>query len=279
MNSMKRIATWAVLVLSIIGILVCLAGIIASWSLNESVTEGILGMLSGVQTGLSSVENSLTLAVDGVQSVTTALQKVREAASGLGDNIEENTPILDTITNVLNEEVVPRINELREIIQPIRDVVVTVNGTLEAINALPGIEVPTLTDQLEALDARIQEVSQAIEQMLATTADIKAGIVENFLDPFIAGIDQVINTLTTLAQNLAGYLQQVNDLQVVVGNLQAQVPGTIDAISIILSIILVWAILAQTSLILAARFYLKTGIMVWENLPREQALTETALEP
>jgi chaperonin cofactor prefoldin len=155
--------------------------------------------------------------------------------------------------------------------------VLAVNDRLETLNALPGIQLPTLSNQIEAANERIQEVRDSIQQLQASVEDFKTGVVETLLVPFLDRIENITNRLTDLEQIVNGFLEQIDQLQVAVQNLQTRIPRTVDIGTIILSLVLIWLVLAQISLILIARFYLRTGRMIWAldsgGQPAEEAVT------
>jgi chromosome segregation ATPase len=279
MYKLKRIFTWIIIVISILGILACLAGVVGSWVINQRLTDRILSLLSGVQTQLSSAEGSLVNARDQLNTAKTALQSIHEVASQLGSNAEQNSPLLDKISTIFNEQLSPVINSIRERFNPIREAILSVNSKLETLNALTGLQLPTLTPQLNALNDRIQELSQAVQQLQTSIQEFKTGVVENLLTPFLAKLDQITNLVSNLEQSVNGFLDRIHNLQAAVTGLQASLPRTIDLITILLSILLIWMILAQISLILAGRVYLKTGKMVWEIPPQTQPVEEAVLEP
>jgi ABC-type transporter Mla subunit MlaD len=279
MHTIKRFLAWTLVVISILGILACTIGVVGSWLINDDLTNRILRILSGAQATLSSVEDSLTLASTQLNTANTAINTIRETASQLGTKIEENTPLLDKITSALTGGLSPSIDKIRAAFLPIWERVLAINNTIEALNALPGIELPTLTPQLEALNDQIQQVSDAVEQLQADISDLKTGVVENVLVPFLAKIDTVATFLTTLEKDVNTYLVQVMSIQAAVKETQARVPSTIDSLTVLLSILLVWAILAQIGLILVASLYLRTGKMVWEFTASKRPADEALLEP
>jgi chromosome segregation ATPase len=280
MNTFKRILAWTIVVISIIGILACTVTVVGSWVINDRMTIRIENMLSGVQGTLSSVENSLTLASTHLNTANTAINTIRETASQFGDNIGENTPILDAIRRAVDEELSPTINTVRDTFLSIWERVLAINNTIETINALPGIQLPTLSTEIQSINDQIQKVTDAVQQLQTYISDLKSGVVSAVIEPLLAKIEPIATFLATLEQDVNKYIGQVNQLQAAVENLQAKISSTIDIFTILLSIALAWVILAQISLILAAGLYLKTGRKVWEFTPGEPTPVEpTPVEP
>ena len=276
MNTFKRILAWTLLVLSVIGILVCTFGIFGSWAINNDLTQSILKLLSSADTALSRVEGSLTLASTQLEAANSAIATAREAASQLGDRIENNSPILDKIIGTLKDEVGPAINKVREVLLQIEDRIQSVNSTIEVVNKLPGIELPTLNLELKALRDQVNKVDDAVQQLQKNILDFRAGIVKT-LAPLGDKIDTIAGFLTKLEQDVNTYLKQVQNLQVAVKSLQAKVPSTIDNLTILITVLLLWNILAQASLILLSSLYIRTGRMVWDISASEKPSSKEAL--
>lgn len=278
MNTFKKFLAWTLMVISILGILVCALGIFGSWAINDDLTARILNLLSGANAALSRVEDSLTLASTQLESANSAIATVREAASQLGDRIESNSPILDRILGVLQEQLGPAVSRVREVFLQIEDRVQTVNSTIELVNRFPGIELPSLSLEFQALRDQVDRIDQAVQQLQLGILDFRAGIVQS-LAPFMDKVDTIAGFLTRLEQDVNTYLEQVQSLQVAVTEVQAQVPSTIDNITMMVTILLLWSILAQTSLILAAILFLRTGRMIWEAYSTKQPAEPATLTP
>jgi len=278
MNTFKKILAWFLVVISIAGILVCVTGLVGTWVVKDRVTTRILALLTNVQSGLTRVEESLTAAGSQITNANAAVTAIREATTQLGDRVEENTPVLDKITNVLNQDLQPSIKKVQDLVLPIWERILAINNTIEALNTFPGINLPTLTPQMEALNDQVQKAIDTVQQLQANIADFKTGVVKNVLDPFLAKLDTLSAFLTRIEQDVASYLEQIDLIQAAVTNLQATIPSTINAAAIIISILLISSILGQVSLILLSGLYLRTGQLVWKLKAPEQAAAE-ALSP
>ncbi len=278
MSTFNRILAWTLIVISVIGILVCTLGVVGSWMINDRLTQGVLGLLSKADTAITRVEDLLTLADAQLKDAGTAIDTVREAASKLGDRIEKNSPVLDRISQILNEELGPTVNKIRDTFLKIEERVSAVNNTIAVINALPGIELPPLDIQFEGLNDRVSQVVDTVQQLQQSIADFKAGIVQS-MAPFMERLDRISGFLVRLDQDMNTYLDKVNKLQTALARAKLNIPSTINKITLSISIIFLWVILAQIGLILVARVYIKTGKMVWELIPSrksEETLPEAA---
>ena len=270
MNTFKRILAWLLIVISILGILVCSLGIAGSWLINDRLTQAILNLLSRSETALSRVEDSLTLADAQLKDASAAVDTVREATADIGDRIEKNSPVLDRIAQILKEELGPAVNKFRDTFLKIEERVLAVNNTIEMLNALPGIQLPSLNLELEGLRDRVSHVVDVAQQLQQNVADFRAGIVRS-LAPFMEKLDTIAAFLARLEEDVSTYLDQVNKLQAALAGAKVNIPSLIDRMTLIVSLLLLWVILAQIGLVLVARVYLKTGQMVWKFIPSKRS--------
>jgi methyl-accepting chemotaxis protein len=276
MSTLTRILAWILIVITVLGILVCSLGIAGSWMINDSLTQEVLGLLTRAQTALSRAEDTLTLADAQLKDASSAVATVQEAAAKLGDRVEKNSPILDRISQILKDELGPTVNKIRDAILTLEERIQAVNNTIETLNALPGIQLSTLDLQLEGPRDRAGLVVDAVQQLQQNIADFKAGIVQS-MAPFMERLDRVAGFLNRLNEEVNRYLKMVNNLQTAVASAKVNVPSLIDRITLVISFIFLWIILAQIALFLVARVYLKTGRLVWQIPASEKPSSKEAL--
>lgn len=263
MRSINRFIAWVVIVFVVVSILLAILAIAGSWLVNERVTSDILYVLNGLQTGLSAVESSLQRLDTALSSARELTQTILSAADGLGERIEESSPVLDLLTKTVNEDLVSRVNAARETVIAIRDAVTAFNASLEAINALPFIEVPTLTDQLQSVSDRLADLALMVQELRGLVAQVKTGVVETLVTPITQTATRIDNELATVQATLQSYMQQVDGVQSAVATLQSRVPVWIDIASVALSLFFLWIIIAQLAMLAIARGYLRTGYLPW----------------
>jgi len=276
MSTFNRILAWILIIISVFGILVCALGIAGSWMINNSLTQEILGLLSRADTALARVENTLTLADAQLKDASSAIATVQEAAAKLGDRIEKNSPVLDRISQILQDELGPTVNKGRDAFLQIEERIQVVNNAIETVNALPGIQLSTLDLQLEGPREKVALVADSVQQLQQSVADFRAGIVQS-LAPFMEKLDRIAGFLSGLDEDVNTYLKQVNNLQTALSNTQANIPSIIHRITLMITFLFLWIILAQLALVLVARAYLKTGRMVWQIPATEKSSSKEAL--
>lgn len=278
MNTFKKIMAWTLVIISILGILACAAGIVGGWVINNRLTDSLMNLLDGIQTLTTSLEDSLSKAGSSLTTANSAISTLRDLGTQLGESASENTPILDRIAQVIQEQLSPTLDRIRETFSTVQERIKAINSAIEALNVLPGVNLPTLSPQLDEVNQLVQNVVDAIDELKSNIADFKAGVVQNVLTALSAKIEPIATLLANLEELVNTSLERIDNLQAGVANLQAKLPMAIDLLTVGSTIILAWLILAQISLLLAARTYLKSGSLPWAAAPAEQVLEDTALD-
>ncbi len=269
MRTINRFIAWVIIVAVVLGILMGALAIAGSWMVNARVTSEILYLLGGIQSGISVLENSLLRLDAAVSSSRELVQTIISAAGQLGENFEAGSPVLDLLTKSVNEDLVSKINAMRETAIALRDSVAAFNATLVAVNAIPGIEIPTLTDELEAVSDRLADLALLVQELRSLVAQVKSGVVDTLVSPITQMATRIEDELAAVQSILQGFMGQVDAVQGAVASLQSQVPVWIDILTVIVSLLLLWLIFAQFAMLAVARGYLRTGYLPW-SFPQPQ---------
>ncbi len=266
MKTIARIFAWLVILISIFGIVVSAVIITGAWLINEPLTQELTGILTGLQSGLEVIDNSLGRLDAGLSSARQIAQTVQEAAVKLGESAIKSNPVISVLAKNVDEDLVTKINSARETALAIRDSVMAFNNALEAVNALPFVKVPTLSNDLQNIADRLSDVALLVQQVRSQVADVKAGIIETLIDPISKNAARIDQELTDIQKALGAFRESIANVQEQLAALISSIPSWIDILSIVVTVIFAWVLLAQLGLIMISRGYLKTGYFPW-SLP------------
>ena len=248
-----------VIVLCILGILVAAFGVVAAWRINTSLTESLTQLLTSIDGILVVVETGLESFNAGISDMVDLVQSVEETIVETGETIKETNMMLLAIDASIGDKLFPLLEKASATIEMVVDSVLAVIEALEAVNAIPFVTVPTLTADLEAAESGIIEVQKEIEETQNTIQTAKEEAVESMVKP-------ISNRLMEMDDNLQGVLGVSTDYesQVVasrdaIAEVIQKLPGWIDLAPVLLTLIFVWLVLAQGSLLLLAYAYIQTG--------------------
>jgi hypothetical protein len=240
LNIATRILAVVIIVIAAVGFILSLAGIVGIWVAYAPARSTVTDVAATATHGLEIVNNGLgrvnTLVQDGRQSLT----RVNDAAAKLGNRVQANSPAVSALSQLVDTDLAPRIENVRSTAFTIHDSVVSFNSTLAALNRLPGVTVPTLSGALSAVSDRAQEAQAAVQDLRTTVADVKAGIVTK-------AQEAVTNLTSRIDAALARIQATANKYQATVTQAQARVVSTRDTI---LTLIVVTAV--SLTIVLAA---------------------------
>lgn len=163
--------TLAVIVMigSILGAIFCAAGILGVWAVQAPVKNEV-GIIVDTANGYVGLVNQ-------------ALKDGSERIAGVRTEIEDAQQRLQSLTPAQREAIRQQIREAaakrfgpsviaaRNTVQQVSTSLNTLNQTLESINRIPGVHAPTLTDQLAAVNQRMDAWNSRLQDYQTALSD------------------------------------------------------------------------------------------------------------
>jgi len=260
MGIFKRILAWIVIVVSALGLILCLVGIIEIWVLNTSLTDGLTSILGQVDDVLVSSGERVTNIKTNLINVQDTLIQLDETIIEVGDQLTENSPTLTLISNTVGTKLQPKIETTAQVFSALRETVISVNSTLETVNKMPFVSVPTLPmDELSAIDQQMQEMVVSVQALGDAIKEKEAGVIERTTEVFttpIGKLNMLVEKVLTPVGKLDTAFQRVETAIVATND---RIPALIDWWSVLITFALFWFVLAQASLLYSGWYYWKTG--------------------
>ncbi|MEJ2211052.1 MAG: hypothetical protein P8129_18715 [Anaerolineae bacterium] len=249
MQIVKRILAVVVMVVSILVLVLGLAGIAGTWIVRARVHTAVVDIVTGaearaanVQQGLDQLDTALTQAHDQVAAV-------EQEVLALGADLDQNQPLLTAISDKLGLDLAPLVDRAREIMATIRETAAAMNSIVETVNALPFISKPI--PELEALNELAQKV-EAFEtdvQNLRTTIDQRRReIIGGAVSLITTPASQIRGTLAEMQSTVSGYSQEVDTVQAGLSRFRSAIGGWLTWTGVILTLMLLWLALSQAAL-------------------------------
>lgn len=257
MEIIKRILAIVVMIISVIFIVVCLAGVVFSWSFNTPLTNAITKALTGVENVLTAADTGLERVNTRLAEAQTDVDTIEENVETAGDTLSENSVVLEVLERTVGDELSPKIEAARETSAALRGSVVAFNETLEALNELPRIEVPTLTEELETAVERMDEIQTDVEETRAELRSIREEAISKPVTAITMRTTRISDGLETAQTAVTNTQNNIADNLESIGGIKARVRGVFDLISIVLSFVFLWIGFGQVGLIVLAWGYIK----------------------
>jgi len=236
----KRIFAAVIIVLSIIGIVLCVGGIIGTWIAEDRLTRITVSLLSSAEEMLQTVGNGLDRVGTDLQDARDGIADIERLAKGLSDKAKNTNLVLVAIEQALSDREFPKLQRAQTTVQGLVESIVAFNKTLEAINAIPGVEVPTLTKSLNATQDRVDSALQPVQDLVTKLQQMKTGVLDASVEFVTTYTTKVETILKTVQGEVQDYLAQVRKLQGAVAAVKAGLPFyfTMGAIAITLALLL-----------------------------------------
>ena len=179
----KRILAIIIILIAAIGFLANATGLVGIWVVRQPARDTVTALATFVNGKLGLVDQ--------------ALVRVNNAVSKLSDRLEENSPLLTSLTGVVRDDLAPTIAEMRAQAIALHDGIVSINAALGMLNSFGFITVPTFTDELSAVSERVDSVQSDVQELRLAIHDARMGASANLI---VAVTAQTIKTDNMIAQ-------------------------------------------------------------------------------
>lgn len=250
MNALKRIGHVLVLVIAVLVIVLCAAGIYGAWYANRTITDFTLKVFSIADTGAAIAENGAGRVNDLVQSGRTEVQQAEATINDVGANLQANSPVLTALSARLETRLAPTVGKVQAALAPVNNALQGINTAVAILNSLPFVqEKAPVVGRIDTALTQLDQMAADVQQLNDT---LKASVVggKNQLT------QEAVTTLTTLTTRidtrLAGVQTEVQavqaDLSALRDRLEARQSRLLliyDLSAIGITLLLIWLIYSQ----------------------------------
>lgn len=267
MKLLRKILGIIVMLAGILGLLLSLAGLGATWYYRpsmESAFNNILTTLSSSldlsQEGLRVTEDALTAAVGSIDALQ---QTVKATAASLGST----QPVLEGITGFMGDQLPATLDAARSSLNAAQQGAQVVDNAIQSLNTFQSVisAIPIISAFMPAPPQTTTEEGTPLSEALGDVSESLAGLPDLSaelsvdLEAAAGSLTDVEDALNLMAENiggitesLEGYLSMVQRSQASMKGLQSQLdlwqtnlPTLVNAIALIASLFLVWLLIAQ----------------------------------
>jgi hypothetical protein len=252
MEIIKRILAIVVIIISAVFIVACLAGVVFSWSINTPMTNALTGALTGVERVLTAADTGLERVNTRLVEAQSNIDTIEENVETAGETLSETSIVYQVLDRTVGDELFPKVEAAGDSIVAIRDTVVAFNATLESINQVPFVEVPTLTEELDTAADQMEIVQSDVEETRAELRAIREGAISKPVTAITDRTTRISDGLEATQTSLTGTQTNIDDNLESIAGIKARVPGLIDLVSLVFSFIFLWITFGQVGLIVLA---------------------------
>lgn len=247
----KKIGASLLLIVAGLGLLLCLAVAIGVWVANTPITDTLTSTLDAANAYAQLAGSATALASDQVEAVRQQLDSVQSPVATMPP--EARADVAAQVTGQVTGVIMPPINAVRTTIAAVSAAAVALNRSIESANRIPGVNLPTFTDELQAADQRMAEVSS---ELTATAADLADVSVDG--SKIAASFTATSDKLATIQAMLDRSTQQIVQAGQALVAAEAAAPPLIDWTSLVLSLVFLLLGAGQICLMATALEKLRT---------------------
>jgi methyl-accepting chemotaxis protein len=271
MNTKRWIIVLILSIVAIIGIVVSAAGIVGIAVVNEPLTKATVGVINAAQLGLEAMDKLLEPVSGLLQAAQVPLNQIQGALNQLSGTVFDKGIFLTLLPTGLENQLISSLQSVAGLVNGITSTINSINQTLEAIDSIPFVSVPTLADT--QLPDKSAQLSQGIDDLSQRISDVRSGAATN--------LEAVSNQVGEVSSEINGVQTGIDQLRSEAANLNARLETVaskialwIDIISWVLVLLLVLFIVGFVTLLLLAyslvkntRLTLQQGFCLGENAP------------
>lgn len=244
MDALRKIGSVVLMVLTVIGFLVALGGCIGAWSYKDDVTTAVTSGLDAAIKVATLGERAMAQSSVAVGQVSAGLSAAQE---GLGERVAGRQENIANLKAAASERYGPTVNRAVETVSATTDAIVAFNTTLESVNRIPGVTVPTFTAELETAQAQIDALAERVGAIQQTVADVLPDGT-----PIQDAVGSAAATASSAASALQDYSTRLGSAKEQATSLQSSAPSTINTLVWLLSLLLLLWAAGQVSLFFRA---------------------------
>ena len=239
----RKILAVLLIIIAGLGLILCVGGLIGTWVANTPMTDAITATAQTADSYLALVGNATAMASNQVGDVRTQLDEIGDRVENM--TAETRSEIANQISDAVKHRLGPAVSTLRTTAATLRTGIIALNRSLENANRIPGVNVPTLTGELQAADQRLNEINDRLTALTTSIADVSVdgsqveSLIASTADQ-LASVEDLFNQWNT----------QIETVSAAIAAASTTAPGLIDLASVILSLLLILFGAGQVCLIL-----------------------------
>jgi predicted nucleic acid-binding Zn-ribbon protein len=211
--ALKRMLVGIVILIATVGFLANAAGVVGVWIARRAARDTVTALSTLVNSKLKIVDQALARVSARADKGRQALARVNDAASKLGDRLEDDSPLLIALANAAGDDLSAKIAETRAQAVALHDAAVSVNATLEMLDSLGFINVPTFADKLGAVSEQVASAQSDVQELRAAIDEAKTATSANLVAAVTTRTIKIDNKLAQIKSTAIKYQATVAQKQ------------------------------------------------------------------
>jgi hypothetical protein len=271
MKTFKKIVAWIAAIVSVIGVLVVVAGLFGSWVLYSQVTTVTLNLLTAGENIVMTTSDGVNRIDDRLDVSQQRIDSVDAKVIALGAELAETSLLVTAIDKTIGDELYPILEAIGDTAATIRETATSMDKAIQAINDIPFVSLDgifpdtnlfvEIAESIPAIETSIDETRVEVQERREDQAEGLVDMVTGKTDEWRGQVTGVQNTLGEADSRLAQSSANLAELKI-------SLPRTFMMITLALNLVLLLIGIAFVSLLFHGISYIKNS---------EQSLKELLL--
>ncbi len=251
MRTFKRVVAWIVVVLSVLGIVAVLAGVVGSWIVRNQVTNITVNLLTVGETAVATTSSSLNRIDDRLDVSLGNIATLEDNITGVGEDLAEDSLVGQAIANNISDELAASITEARATAVTIKDTVAALDGAVNAANDIPFVNLDGFAPAL------IGDVADGLDRLNEDMAEFRSGVQERREERLSNSVDFFTGITTNMSSGIGNIQTSLNEIDdrmdetsTKLAEAKISLPRTFTLITLAVNVALLFIGLAFVSLLL-----------------------------
>jgi hypothetical protein len=261
MEPIKRFFGLALILLSLIGLLLSVAGLVLIPRVGRGVEARMTHTLDLAILTLEVTGESLTLANTSLDQSVDALGAAQSTTEGVGETLEDTGPLLDRLAMVVGGDLPEVITSTQKSLDSAQESALVIDRVLYGLDSISFLtsveydpEVPLsqsladVADSLEGLPASFTVMQEDLE-----TAQTNLEMVEIGISDLADSLADIETSLQEAKEVIAKYVGVVGSVETELEDMRQNLPRWIQISEWVVAFVLVWLAIIQIGLFFQGR--------------------------
>jgi uncharacterized phage infection (PIP) family protein YhgE len=257
---LKRISGVLIMVFAVLILLSSVGGVYGLCVLKDRAHRLTTAVFAPLESGLDTADEALGRVNTRVSNARDRVSNAQELVGQLGQEPVANGAVLSAISDNVSTRLEPAIDQVQASISNALGLVIGVNNSIAAINDLFGVNLPTMTNEVQALDARITTLRERIQEVRTDLAATIQGKLQMPAARMNSRLANLASGLQDIQAVFTKYVEKVQQIQARLTTLKSNISNAITIGFVVGTIFLVWIAMSQVAML----------VYGWSLLKRER---------
>lgn len=249
----------AAIVLCGLVLLVSVCGIVGVWVTNSIASNFVIDVSVGIESSAQAVQRGVLRLDTGIEELRAEVQQVSQAVTQVSQNVGDEGLVRTLLPEATEERLTTAVTRVTDTTGAIRDSLSAARNLYRSVNRIPGVNLPTPSEEVtQNVTARAEEVRADVQELRSAIAGVRAQQADA-----IERVNVITSRIDTRLSTTQDNLNQINagltNVQTAAQQVRRTVPTLFAIGAAIITLIQLWVIATQVIVIR----------MMWHTLRKE----------